>query len=126
MSKKTVCLAALGTGTAVGKSIVATVLCRIFTNQGLRVKAQNMSNNSGVIPEGTEMGRSQIVQAEAARIAPHCDMNPVLLKPVSDVGSQVVLNGITWMEGSSQSDYTKKEYLLGKSCAALDRLHSAH
>jgi adenosylcobyric acid synthase len=86
----------LGTGSDVGKSIVTTALCRIFANRGLQVapfKAQNMSNNSGVTPEGLEMGRAQIVQAEAARIAPHVDMNPVLLKPVSDVGSQVVLNG---------------------------------
>jgi adenosylcobyric acid synthase len=102
----------LGTGSDVGKSIVATALCRIFANRGLRVapfKAQNMSNNSGVTPEGAEMGRAQIVQAEAARIAPHCDMNPVLLKPTSDVGSQVVLNGVAWMEASSQAYYTKKD-----------------
>ena len=52
-----------------------------------------MSNNSGITPEGLEMGRAQIVQAEAARIAPHVDMNPILLKPTSDVGSQVVFFG---------------------------------
>ena len=129
MSKKAACLAVLGTGSDVGKSIVATALCRIFANRGLRVapfKAQNMSNNSGVTPEGAEMGRAQIVQAEAARIAPHCDMNPVLLKPVSDVGSQVVLNGVAWMDASSQSYYAQKEYLFGESCAALDRLRRTH
>jgi adenosylcobyric acid synthase len=125
MSEKAACLAVLGTGSDVGKSIVTTALCRIFANQGIRVapfKAQNMSNNSGVTAEGLEMGRAQIVQAEAARIAPHTDMNPVLLKPVSDVGSQVVLNGRAWMEASSQSYYTQKEYLFAESCAALDRL----
>ena len=125
MAEKAACLAVLGTGSDVGKSIVTTALCRIFANQGIRVapfKAQNMSNNSGVTAEGLEMGRAQIVQAEAARIAPHTDMNPVLLKPVSDVGSQVVLNGRAWMEASSQSYYTQKEYLFTESCAALDRL----
>ena len=129
MTHKAVCLAVLGTGSDVGKSVVATALCRIFANQGLRVapfKAQNMSNNSGVTPEGAEMGRAQIVQAEAARTAPHCDMNPVLLKPVSDVGSQVVLNGVAWMDASSQSYYGKKEFLFAESQAALDRLRRTH
>ncbi|MGB8335877.1 MAG: cobyric acid synthase, partial [Desulfobacterales bacterium] len=70
------CIAVFGTGSDVGKSIVVTALCRIFVNNGLRVspfKAQNMSNNSGVTPEGLEMGRAQIAQAESARIAPHVD-----------------------------------------------------
>ncbi len=128
MSNEAACLAVLGTGSDVGKSIVTTALCRIFANRGIRVapfKAQNMSNNSGVTPEGAEMGRAQIVQAEAARVAPHCDMNPVLLKPVSDVGSQVVLNGVAWMDASSQSYYTKKDYLFTESCAALARLRAS-
>jgi len=127
MSNKAACLAVLGTGSDVGKSIVTTALCRIFANYGLKVapyKAQNMSNNSGVTPEGMEMGRAQIVQAEAARIPPHCDMNPVLLKPVSDVGSQVVLNGVAWIDASSQDYYTKKDYLFGESIAALERLRA--
>ena len=90
------CLAILGTGSDVGKSIVVTALCRYLVQQGMRVapfKAQNMSNNSGVTPEGLEMGRAQIVQAEAAGIAPLVDMNPVLLKPTSEIGSQVVVLG---------------------------------
>jgi len=127
MSQKAACLAVFGTGSDVGKSIVTTALCRIFANYGLKVapyKAQNMSNNSGVTPEGLEMGRAQIVQAEAARIPPHCDMNPVLLKPVSDVGSQVVLNGAAWIDASSQDYYTKKDFLFGESIAALERLRS--
>lgn len=129
MAKQAACLAVLGTGSDVGKSIVTTALCRIFVNRGLRVapfKAQNMSNNSGVTPEGMEMGRAQIVQAEAARVAPHCDMNPVLLKPVSDVGSQVVLNGVAWMDASAKSYTTKKDFLFAESRAALDRLREHH
>ena len=129
MTRKAACLAVLGTGSDVGKSVVATALCRIFANRGLRVapfKAQNMSNNSGVTPEGAEMGRAQIVQAEAARVAPHCDMNPVLLKPVSDIGSQVVLNGTAWMDASSQSYYRNKDFLFAESRAALDRLRRGH
>lgn len=127
--EKAACVAVLGTGSDVGKSIVTTALCRIFVNRGLKVapfKAQNMSNNSGVTPEGLEMGRAQIVQAEAARIAPHVDMNPVLLKPTSDVGSQVVLNGAAWLQASSKSYYQGKEMLFTESCAALDRLRSMY
>jgi len=129
MSKRATCIAVLGTGSDVGKSIVTTALCRILSNQGVAVapfKAQNMSNNSGVTPEGLEMGRAQIVQAEAARVVPHVDMNPVLLKPTSDVGSQVVLNGTAWLEASSKSYYQKKNYLFSESCAALERLRRAY
>jgi adenosylcobyric acid synthase len=129
MSPKAACLSVLGTGSDVGKSIVTTALCRILADRGVRVapfKAQNMSNNSGVTPEGLEMGRAQIVQAEAARISPHVDMNPVLLKPTSDIGSQVVLNGRAWLDASSKSYYQKKEYLWSQSCAALDRLRSRY
>ena len=96
MNKLAPCLAVLGTGSDVGKSVITTALCRLFVRRGLRVapfKAQNMSNNSGVTAEGLEMGRAQIVQAEAAKIPPHVDMNPVLLKPTSEIGSQVVLLG---------------------------------
>jgi adenosylcobyric acid synthase len=127
--KKALCLAVLGTGSDVGKSIVTTALCRIFANRGVRVapyKAQNMSNNSGVTPEGLEMGRAQIVQAEAARIPPHVDMNPILLKPTSDIGSQVVLLGKA-VENSTASEYhTKKEHLFSTAAAALDRLRSEY
>jgi len=129
MNEKARCIAVLGTGSDVGKSIVTTALCRILSNRGVQVapfKAQNMSNNSGVTPEGLEMGRAQIVQAEAARLAPHVDMNPVLLKPTSDVGSQVVLNGQVWLDASSKSYFQKNRYLFEQSCAALDRLRLSH
>ncbi len=123
--KKAHCLAVLGTGSDVGKSIVTTALCRLFANRGIRVapyKAQNMSNNSGVTPEGLEIGRAQIVQAEAAKIPPHVDMNPILLKPTSDIGSQVVLLGKA-VGNSTASDYhSRKEHLFTTAGAALDRL----
>ena len=100
-------IAVLGTASDVGKSIVATAFCRIFSNAGIDVapfKAQNMSNNSGVTVDGDEMGRAQIVQAQAARVVPHADMNPVLLKPNTDTGAQVVL------QGKVCSDKTAREY----------------
>ncbi len=129
MGRNASCIAVLGTGSDVGKSIVTTALCRIFSNRGLHVapfKAQNMSNNSGVTPEGLEMGRAQIVQAEAARVAPHVDMNPVLLKPVSDVGSQVVLNGEVWCDASAKSYYRRNKQLFTECCHALDRLRKSY
>ncbi len=129
MTRKAVCLSVLGTGSDVGKSIVTTAICRVLANQGVKVapyKAQNMSNNSGVTAEGLEMGRAQIVQAEAAGIPPHVDMNPVLLKPTSDVGSQVVLNGTAWLEASATAYYEQKQYLFEKSCEALERLREQY
>ncbi len=85
-----------GTGSDVGKSIVAAAFCRIFRQDGYRpapFKAQNMALNSYATPEGLEIGRAQAVQAEAAGIPCHTDMNPLLLKPSSDHTSQVVLHG---------------------------------
>ncbi len=128
-SPKAPCLAVFGTGSDVGKSIVVTALCRIFANQGLRVapfKAQNMSNNSGVTPEGLEMGRAQIVQAEAARIPPHVDMNPVLLKPTSEKGAQVVILGKAVEDRSATEYHEKKKQLISETTAALDRLRDKY
>ncbi|MGB5984236.1 MAG: cobyric acid synthase, partial [Desulfobacterales bacterium] len=122
-------LAVLGTGSDVGKSVIAAGLCRTFANQGISTapfKAQNMSNNSGVTPEGLEMGRAQIVQAEAARIAPHVDMNPVLLKPTSDVGSQVVVLGRATENRSALAYRQLKEQLFETAGQAYARLQAQY
>ncbi len=126
---KAPCIAVFGTGSDVGKSVIAAAFCRIFADRGLRVapyKAQNMSNNSGVTPEGLEMGRAQIVQAEAAGIPPHVDMNPILLKPTSDVGSQVVLLGEAIGNQTAMDYHQKKARLVQTANGALDRLRVAH
>lgn len=94
----------MGTGSDVGKSLIVAGLCRHFTNQGLRVqpfKPQNMSNNAAVTVDGGEIGRAQALQARACRLAPHVHMNPVLLKPQSEIGSQIVVHGK--MRGSAKA-----------------------
>jgi adenosylcobyric acid synthase len=85
-----------GCGSDVGKSVLVAGLCRLFTNRGITVrpfKPQNMSNNAAVTAGGGEIGRAQALQARACRVAPTVDMNPVLLKPQSDVGAQLILRG---------------------------------
>ncbi len=85
-----------GTGSDVGKSLLVAGLCRALTNRGMRVlpfKPQNMSNNAAVAADGGEIGRAQALQARACRVEPSVHMNPVLLKPQSEIGSQIVLLG---------------------------------
>ena len=86
-----------GTMSNAGKSLLAAGLCRIFHQAGYRTapfKSQNMALNSFITEDGLEMGRAQVVQAEAAGTKPRADMNPILLKPTTEVGSQVIVNGI--------------------------------
>ena len=85
-----------GTMSNAGKSLLAGGLCRVFRQDGFRVapfKSQNMALNSFVTKEGLEMGRAQVMQAECADIEPSVYMNPILLKPTNDIGSQVIVNG---------------------------------
>ena len=121
----------VGTGSDVGKSILATAFCRIFRQDGYcpaPFKAQNMALNSYVTSDGLEMGRAQVVQAEAAGVPCQADMNPLLLKPQSDHTSQVVLNGRP-VGNLDAYDYFRKEgcdELRREVCAAYDRLSARY
>nr|WP_314400559.1 cobyric acid synthase [Pseudomonas lundensis] len=118
-----------GTTSDAGKSTLVTALCRWLTRQGVRVvpfKPQNMALNSAVTAEGGEIGRAQAVQAQAAGLAPHTDMNPVLLKPNSDTGSQVIIHGraVTSMNAVAYHDY--KAIAMQAVLASHDRLSAAY
>jgi adenosylcobyric acid synthase len=94
-----------GTGSGVGKSLISAAFCRIFSDHGLKVapfKAQNMALNSCITIEGGEIGRAQVLQAEAARVPPVNDMNPVLLKASGDMGSQVIIHGKAYRHMSAR------------------------
>lgn len=115
-----------GTGSDVGKSLVVAGLCRLFTRRGLVVrpfKPQNMSNNAAVTIDGGEIGRAQALQARACKVAPHTDMNPVLLKPQSDVGAQIVLQGKVYGNASAQEYHTFKATLLPTVLESFTRLN---
>jgi adenosylcobyric acid synthase len=101
----------LGTGSHVGKSLITAGLGRIMADEGLRVapfKAQNMSLNSAATPDGREIGRAQALQAEACRVTPTVEMNPILIKPSSDTSSQVVLLGRVWGQVTAADYHTNK------------------
>lgn len=121
----------VGTGSDVGKSVIAAGFCRIFRQDGYSpapFKAQNMSLNSYATPEGLEIGRAQAVQAEAAGIPCHTDMNPILLKPQSDHTSQVVLNGkpVGNQSAGSYFRHEGREHLRQAVHEAFDRLASQY
>lgn len=118
-----------GTASSVGKSLVATALCRIWARRGLRVapfKAQNMALNSAATPDGGEIGRAQWAQAEAARVRPHVDMNPILLKPETTSASQVVVLGRSIGSMHFREYHRRKPELREVVGAALDRLRAAY
>ena len=96
-----------GTMSNSGKSFLVAGLCRMFKRMGFNVapfKSQNMALNSFITKDGLEMGRAQVMQAEAAKVAPDACMNPILLKPTSNTGSQVILNGKVYANMGA-SDY---------------------
>lgn len=114
-----------GTGSHVGKSIITAGLCRIFRSMGYRVapfKAQNMALNSAVAKEGGEIGRAQAIQAEACGIEPSVHMNPVLLKPNSDMGSQVIIHGKVVGNMKAREYYAFKQTAWTAVCESYDRL----
>jgi adenosylcobyric acid synthase len=118
-----------GTTSDAGKSTLVTALCRWLVRQGVAVvpfKPQNMALNSAVTAEGGEIGRAQAVQAQAANLAPHTDMNPVLLKPNSDTGSQVIIHGraVTSMNAVAYHDY--KAIAMQAVLASHTRLSEAY
>jgi adenosylcobyric acid synthase len=114
-----------GTGSNVGKSLLVAGLCRIFARRGLRVrpfKPQNMSNNAAVAADGGEIGRAQALQARAAGVKPSVHMNPVLLKPQSEVGSQVVVQGSMVGTARAREYQAWKPRLLGAVLDSFGRL----
>ncbi len=114
-----------GTTSNAGKSLLTAALCRIFRQDGYRVapfKAQNMALNSYITADGMEMGRAQVMQAEAAGIAPDVRMNPILLKPTSDSGSQVIVNGKAMGNRSARAYYAEKSRLRPLVQQAYDSL----
>ena len=114
-----------GTGSDVGKSLIVAGLCRAFAKRGLRVrpfKPQNMSNNAAVTADGGEIGRAQALQARACGVAPSVHMNPVLLKPQSDVGAQVVVQGKVVGNAPAREYQALKPKLLGAVLDSFARL----
>src|ERR687891_1726547 len=115
----------LGTASDVGKSVIAAGLCRIFYRSGVRVapfKAQNMSLNSYVTPDGGEIGWAQAAQAEACGIEPTIDMNPILLKPVSETGSQVIVQEKFESRMETRQYYAAKKQIWKKVKESYSRL----
>jgi adenosylcobyric acid synthase len=118
-----------GTASDVGKSVITAGLCRLLVKKGIAVapyKSQNMSLNSFVTPEGGEIGRAQAVQAQACDINPHTDMNPILLKPNSDTGSQVIIQGKAVGNMSIREYDAYKPVALEKAWESFEHLRQAY
>src|SRR5258706_1577398 len=114
-----------GTGSDVGKSLIVTGLARLWADRGLKVrpfKPQNMSNNAAVTADGGEIGRAQALQARACGIKPTTDMNPVLLKPQSERGAQIVVEGRVFAAASAREYQSLKLQLLPRVLASFARL----
>src|ERR1051326_7830102 len=114
-----------GTGSDVGKSLIVAGLARAFALRGLKVrrlKPQNMSNSAAVTAEGGEIGRAQALQARAARVPPSVHMNPVLLKPQSEIGAQVVVQGKVLGNAKAREYQGLKPKLLGAGLESFGRL----
>ena len=123
--KKAHCIMVQGTMSGAGKSLLCAALCRIFAQDGYRVapfKSQNMALNSFVTRDGLEMGRAQVVQAQAAGIEPDVRMNPILLKPSSDVGSQIIVNGEVRGQMPASAYFRMKKSLIPEILAAYNSL----
>ena len=117
----------VGTASHAGKSVLVTALCRILMERGVRVapfKSQNMALNSYVCRDGSEIGRAQVAQAEAAGVEPEADMNPILLKPANSRHMQVVLHGRVYGTMSAGEYYEKKAFFLEKALESFHRLAS--
>ena len=118
-----------GTMSNAGKSLIAAGLCRVFKQDGYRVapfKSQNMALNSYITEDGLEMGRAQVVQAEAAGIKPQADMNPILLKPTSDSGSQVIVHGVPIGTMPAKEYFAYKKTLIPEVEKAYRRLEEEY
>jgi adenosylcobyric acid synthase len=117
-----------GTGSDVGKSVLTAGLCRAYTRRGLTVrpfKPQNMSNNAAVTADGGEIGRAQALQARACGVVSHTDMNPVLLKPQSETGAQVIVNGKIVGNAKAREYQAMKPGLMGDVLESYHRLSAA-
>jgi adenosylcobyric acid synthase len=118
-----------GTSSSAGKSLLVAAMCRCFARRGVRVapfKAQNMSNNAAVCEDGSEIGRSQALQALAAAVPPHADMNPILLKPEGDTHSQVIVNGRPYQSLSASEYFKRKGQFWSVVTDAIDRLRGQY
>ncbi len=122
---RTASLMLQGTGSHVGKSLLVAGLCRAYRNRGLNVrpfKSQNMSNNAAVTESGAEIGRAQALQARAAGVTPSTDMNPVLLKPESETGAQVIVQGKVSGHADARAYHALKPRLMPAVLESFERL----